>query len=247
MRLKVIACEIVFREVAYLAAKSTNIMDLAFMPKGLHDIETPRMLERIQAEVDRTEPETVETIALAYGLCNNGIVGLEAKEVPIVVPRAHDCITFFFGSKKRYKDYFFAHPGTYFRTTGWSERKSTAEIEGKIKSQLGLDRTFEEYKQKYGEEAARYITEFIGSWKKNYSRLCYIAMGIAEHLSYDEKARGEAEEKGWQFECRQGDIGLLQRLLNGPPWDQEHFLILKPGETLIATNKDDIIAARGKK
>lgn len=72
-------------------------------------------------------------------------------------------------------------------------------------------------------------------------------MGIAEHLSYDEKARGEAEEKGWQFECRQGDIGLLQSLLNGPPWDQGDFLILKPGETLIATNKDDIIAARGKK
>lgn len=154
MRLKVIACEIVFREVAYLAAKSTNIMDLAFMPKGLHDIETPRMLERIQAEVDRTEPETVETIALVYGLCNNGIVGLEAKEIPIVVPRAHDCITFFFGSKKRYKDYFFAHPGTYFRTTGWAERKSAADIEGKIMSQLGLDRTFEEYKQKYGEGAA---------------------------------------------------------------------------------------------
>jgi len=246
VRLKVIACEIVFREVSYLAARSRNIVDLAFMPKGLHDIETSRMLERIQAEVDRTDPEIVEAIALAYGLCNNGIVGLEARKVYIVVPRAHDCITFFIGSKERYKEYFFAHPGTYFRTTGWSERKSAAEIEEKIMSQLGLNRTFEEYKQKYGEGAARYIMEIMGSWKKNYSRLCYIAMDIAEHLRYDEKARGEAQEKGWQFEHRQGDIGLLQRLLNGPPWEGQDFLILKPGETVIATNKDDIIAARAK-
>ena len=246
MRLKVIACEIVFREVAYLAAKSKNIVDLAFMPKGLHDIETERMQERIQAEIDKTDPRIVETIALAYGLCNNGIVTLEAREIPMVVPRAHDCITFFFGSKKYYMDYFTSHPGTYFRTTGWSERKSAAEMEGKIMSQLGLDRTFEEYKEKYGEDAARYIMEVMGSWKKHYSRLCYIAMDIAEHLGYDEKAREDAREKGWQFEHHEGDIGLLERLLDGPPWDGEDFLILKPGQTLVATNKDDIIAARDK-
>jgi hypothetical protein len=246
VRLKIIGCEIVFREVAYLAAKSKNIVDLAFMPKGLHDIETERMRQRIQAEIDKTDPKIVETIALAYGLCNNGIMGLEAKEIPIVVPRAHDCITFFFGSKERYMEYFLAHSGTYFRTTGWSERKSAAELDGKIMSQLGLDRTFEEYKEKYGEEAARYITEVMGSWKKNYSRLCYIAMGIAEHLRYDEKAREEANEKGWQFERREGDSTLLERLLNGPPWDEEDFLILKPGQSLIATHKDDIIAARDK-
>ena len=37
-RYKVIACEIMFREVCLCASKSKNIVDTVFMPKGLHGI-----------------------------------------------------------------------------------------------------------------------------------------------------------------------------------------------------------------
>ena len=47
LRLCCIACEISYRELCLLTARSRNIIDLDFLPKGLHDIETPDMLERI--------------------------------------------------------------------------------------------------------------------------------------------------------------------------------------------------------
>ena len=57
-----------------------------------------------------------------YGLCGMGLVGLTARPKPVVIPRAHDCITLFLGSRERYLEYFNAHPGVYFKTTGWIER-----------------------------------------------------------------------------------------------------------------------------
>ena len=58
----------------------------------------------------------------ATALCSNGLVGLTARNIPVVVPRAHDCITLFLGSKERYLDYFQSHTGVYFKTSGWIER-----------------------------------------------------------------------------------------------------------------------------
>ena len=63
-----------------------------------------------------------EAVLFGYGLCSNGLVGLTARNVPLVLPRAHDCITLFLGGKERYLEYFHAHPGVYFKTTGWIER-----------------------------------------------------------------------------------------------------------------------------
>ena len=60
-------------------------------------------------------------------LCNNGVAGLRTKRVSLIVPRTHDCITLLLGSKERYREYFDAHPGTYFHFTGWIERNVPAE------------------------------------------------------------------------------------------------------------------------
>ena len=49
-------------------------------------------------------------------------VGAGRPQHSLVVPRAHDCITLFLGSKERYLDYFQTHPGVYFKTSGWIER-----------------------------------------------------------------------------------------------------------------------------
>ena len=124
-RLKFIGCEIIYREACALAARCPDMVDVQFLRKGLHDRKTAEMLAEVQAAVDAV-PEGYEAILLGYARCNNGTVGLTARTVPIVVPRAHDCITFFFGSRAGYQRYFDAHPGTYYRTTGWSERNRAA-------------------------------------------------------------------------------------------------------------------------
>src|SRR5512133_1819809 len=119
MKYKLISCEILYREICGVVARSTNQVDVEFLTKGLHDIGATQMVEHLQNAVDRVDPEQYSAILLGYALCGTGLVGLTARTLPLVIPRAHDCITLFLGSRDRYLDYFQGNPGVYFRTTGW--------------------------------------------------------------------------------------------------------------------------------
>jgi len=242
MRLRLIACEIMFREACLCAANSRNIVDVQFMPKGLHDLETHEMVARLQREIDDAPPDLYEGVLLGYALCNNGIVGLTARHCPLIVPRAHDCITLFLGSRERYNQYFSERPGTFFKTTGWCERDFLT-VPDTITEKMGLKKTYEEYVAQYGEENAKYLMEQMGGWKQSYNTMAFIDMGIGDFLGYEQEAEKEAEENGWELLKLKGDLRLIRRLLDGE-WDDEEFLVLQPGESVIASNDERIIAAR---
>jgi hypothetical protein len=239
-RYKLIACEIMFRELSYCAALSRNIIDITFMPKGLHDMGERKMTQLLQAALDEVDASRYDAILLGYGLCNNGIRGLHAA-LPLVVPRAHDCITLLLGSKEQYAAYFQAHPGTYYKSPGWIERSQA--INGNpdtVMNQLGIDRTYEEYAAKFGEENARYLMEMFGDWVKNYSRLAYIDTAVVDPDTFRQQTRAEAEERAWEYDELQGDTGLLRRLLGGP-WDPQDFLVVPVSQTIRPSHDDSII------
>lgn len=247
MRLKIIACEIMFREICYCVSQSKNIIDIKFLRKGLHDFGQKEMSQTLQQEIDQVPKNKYEAILLGYGLCNNGVAGLKTERIPLIIPKAHDCITLLLGSKERYRQHFEAHPGTYFRSTGWIERDLLAEEDqGKdILSQLGLNRTLEEYVSKYGEENAQYLMETFEEWKglRHYDRIAYIDMGIGNFPEYEEKARKEAFDKGWKFERLKGDISLLRKLIEAD-WNKEEFLVVQPGEKIMPIYVGDIMRAQ---
>jgi len=234
MKLKLIACEVMFREICALAAESRNIVDLEFLPKGLHDIASEEMAGRLQACIDASEGNDYEAVLLAYALCNNGVVGLTPRSCPLVIPKAHDCITLLMGSRARYQQYFDQHPGTFFRSPGWMER-DFANVEGSIYEQLGLTQEWREMVEKYGEDNAKYIVETMGGWKQHYTHLLYIDTRVAQHLGHEDAARQEAEENGWTFERTEGDVGLLRRLLEGE-WRDDEFLVVEPSQQIVASN-----------
>lgn len=243
--LRLIACEVFYRELCAVAARSPNRIDLEFLPKGLHDLETASMLARLQKTVDGVDGEFYDAVLLAYGLCNNGVVGLCARSIPVIIPRAHDCMTLFMGSRDRYREYFSTHPGTYFLTTGWIER---GEVRGSLKEQTiqhqaGMDLTFEELVATYGEDNARYLREKLGDWTQNYRSFTFIEMGIEPDGTFEEHARAEAARRNWEFEKIRGDLSLLERLANGP-WNPEDFLTLAPGNCIRACYAGGIIAER---
>jgi hypothetical protein len=122
MRFKLFACEIFYREITSLIADSAHRIDVEFLPQQLHVVGRVRMKERLSEFLAAVSENLYDAILLGYGLCSGGIAGLAANTIPLVVPRAHDCITLLLGSRKRYEDYFFANGGTYFATTGWLEQ-----------------------------------------------------------------------------------------------------------------------------
>ncbi|HYW80563.1 MAG TPA: DUF1638 domain-containing protein [Thermoguttaceae bacterium] len=241
-RLKLISCEIFYRECCSAIARSVNQIDVEFLPKGLHDIGQEGMSSRLAEVVAAVDEEPYDAILLGYGLCNNGIVGLSARTIPLVVPRAHDCITLFLGSKERYLDYFQNNPGVYFKTSGWIER-------GEGLTQLDTDSTghfssfnpsYEELVEKYGEDNAKFLHEQMTEMTRNYGKMAYIEMGIEPDDRFEQTARGQAEEREWKFEKLAGDMSLIQALLDGP-WDEDRFLVIPPGKRIAASFDEGVI------
>ena len=242
MRLKLIACEIFYRELCAAVARSINQVDVEFLPKGLHDIGQAGMSARLKEVLTAVDETKYDAVLLGYALCSNGLVGLTARNIPLVVPRAHDCITLFLGSKERYLDYFQGHPGVYFKTSGWIERGEglTQYHEDSIQHLSGMMQTYEQLAAKYGEDNARFLYDQLCNMLRNYSGLCYIEMGIEPDDRFERQARQQAAERGWTFEKLAGDMTLIQRLVDGP-WDDGRFLVVPPGGCLAASFDERII------
>ena len=160
MFLKLIACEIAFREICACVARSVNLFDLEFLSQGYH--ANPEIgIRRIQDRIDAVEPDRFDGILVGYGLCNNMLLGLKARRTPLVIPRAHDCITFLLGSKERYQRVFAQAPGTYYYTAGWLENRQRGgeRVDRKQGAGLGAQGRYKEMVEKYGADNARYLME----------------------------------------------------------------------------------------
>ncbi len=244
MRYKLVACEILYREICWAVARSPNRVDITFLPKGLHDLGQPGMFSRLRETLSSLDLSGYDALLLGYGLCNNGIVGLAAQTIPLVVPRAHDCITLFFGSKERYLEFFYANPGVYFKTTGWIERGESLEQLGpqSVQRRTGLDMTLEDLVAKYGEDNARYLWEQLRQFHQRYHTLVFIEMGIEPDDRFERQVREEAARRGWRFQKVQGDLRLIRNLVDGQ-WDEEDFLVVPPGNRIAPSFDERIIVA----
>lgn len=243
MYLKLLACEIMVREVCHVVSRAPHICDVAFLDQGFHDrVDEGRAA--LQAAIDGAAGRGYDAILLGYGLCNNLIAGLEARDVPLVVPRAHDCITIFLGSREEYDRQFSATPGTYYYTSGWLEcGKRRGDGGGALMpagSQMGGGGQYEQWVEQYGEDKARALLEVTAEWTAHYTHGVLIDFEFTRHLGLDKAVRQICDERGWTFEQVEGDPILLQRLLDGD-WTESDYLIIPPGRRVSATFDDRII------
>ena len=225
MRLQFIVCKVMQREAYYCAARSPNVVDVAVMKQGLHN-EPSALRGEIQKTLEITadiQGKSYDAHLLGYGLCSNGIAGLHS-EIPIVVPRGHDCITLLLGSKDKYRDYFDSHKGVYWFSPGWIETDMQPGRER-------FERTLKEYIKKFGEDNARFLMETEQGWLKEYKWATYIDWGFANSLKEKEYTKRAAEYLGWTYDLVKCDSGLMQRLVDGQ-WDEREFLIVRPGQKI---------------
>ena len=249
MRLKLIACKAVARELGYLCAKSPNNVDITYIRQNLHN--QPDLLRKVlQDEIDLIESgedyRTNETdshspyvrggfdaVMLGYGLCSNAVAGLRSSKYKLVVPRAHDCITFLLGSKENYAKYFNDMPGTYWYTMSWLEC-GTASGDNNPEAEA------QHYRDKgYDEDDIAYLMEESRSWIRNYNTAAYIKMPFYDKAEYQEHTKQIAASYGWEYKLINGDMALMEDFVDGK-WD-DRFLIIPPGNKITASYDNKII------
>ena len=244
MRLHVIACDVMARPVYLCAARSPHVVDVTLFRRGLH--HDPRDLRtRLQVAIDAA-PVEADAVVMGYGLCGGATAGIEARTIPVVVPRAHDCITLFLGSRDRYEAEVRDGPPTYWyvadqleRTDGSRPGPAGTGVGGDTDDQLDAVRA--EYVERYGEANADYLMEVMGAWRAHYRRGAYITMGVAGEDGPAAIARAQAERRGWEFESVEGSLILLRHMLDGD-W-AEDVLVLQPGERLAMSHDDGVVKA----
>ncbi len=245
MRLRAIGCDVLRRELYWCAARAAHTVEVVLLPQGLHS-NSDLCRQRLQPTVDEADPERHDAVVLGYGLCNNALAGVRAGAVPLVVPRAHDCITLLLGSKERYAELFAERPGTYWYSSGWLECKDErAERVGPMaKSGLGPARhaAFEELVARYGRDNAEYLADVMGAWQQNYTHGALIEFDFDRGRDLEEQVRAVCRERGWEFVRASGDLSLMQDGLDGR-WDAERFLMVRPGERVRADYDTGIISA----
>lgn len=226
MRLQFIVCKVLQREAYLCAGRSRNIVDVVLMPQGLHN-EPDRLRSELQQALDRVKDaqgEPYDATILGYGLCSNGIVDMQCR-IPLVIPRAHDCITLLLGSKEAYKQYFDSHNGIYWYSAGWIEHHLQP---GKQRH----EETYRQYVEKYGEDNAQYLMDMEQNWMKEYSWATYVDWGLPCSDEYRRYTHECAEYLKWSFDELKGDQGLITRLVDGE-WNESEFLVLEPGQKVV--------------
>ena len=237
MRLKVIACKVLYREISLLSANSEHIIDVSYLRQGFHD--QPQYLnELLQNEIDRIdrcedvysyasddEEQDFDAILLGYGLCSNAVTGLHSERYKLVIPRAHDCATLLLGSKEAYRQIFdSASGGIYWYSAGWNENAV-------MPSRGRVEKLRVEYEEKYGEDNAEYLMEMEQNWLKEYKSCTFIDWPALHNDKQIAFTKDCAEYLDWEYRQLPGDDSLLRAFLSGE-WDDERFLVVEPGRRI---------------
>jgi hypothetical protein len=210
----VIACGSIQPELELLRKEAPD-SNVVYMDQNLH--RTPDKMKAVLQEAITRETETAERIVLGYGLCANGVVGIKAPKQGLYIPKAHDCIALFMGSREAYNDAFKKRPGTYYLTQSWIENK---------KDPLGLMEN--EYTERVGAEDAEWS---IKQELKNYSHIAFINTGVGDSKKNRNRAKENAQFLNLEYIEIDASKSFLMKILKGP-YDNENFLFFKPGQTV---------------
>lgn len=236
-RVHLIACGVLAIDLKAIVKKLGIGPALTFLPGGLHN-NPQELRRRLQEAIDAASADgKSDLIAVGYGVCGQGTVGLQARDVPLAIPCVHDCIALFLGSDRAYSEQFGRYPGTYYVSAGWVEedvRPWSAQEEEPLECRGPLACDMEWLKDQYGGDNAQAVEQFLSSWQRNYQRAAFIDTGENSNRRdrYAGMAKAMAEEFGWKYEELPGTHDLLTDLLTKQE-TTEGILIVPPGHVTV--------------
>jgi hypothetical protein len=229
VKCKLICCDVFLREACYYIADSPLVIYPEFTDLGSHE-QSGVLRAVIQAKIDEAEGKDFSRILLGYGLCGNALSGIEARSVPLVIPRAHDCCTILLGSRSRFCELFGENLSGQWSSLGYLERGSSYIHKTDTGKLLGLDKSYEDFVKEYGEENAQYLWDTLHPADKE-SELTFIETPETEALGAARSFEKIAAEDGKTVTRIRGDLSILKGLIHGM-WNEDEYLLVKPGQRI---------------
>ncbi len=233
-RIYIIACSVLAGDIEQAAGQLQLAVGTEFLPGGLHE-HPDKLRQRLQTAVERASRSgNWDRIAIGYGVCGRGTVGIQAQDIPLNIPRVHDCISLFLGGDHLYQEQFRRYPGTYYITEGWLAGKGDSEEQDRPYAWMGDTKVFmDELVDRYGARHAKDTFAFLNSWSSNYQRAAYIDTGLKETRGKARRrAMKMAEENNWKYQKLKGDTRLLRLLLTTAETTDE-ILVVPPRHVII--------------
>ncbi|MDR1546586.1 MAG: DUF1638 domain-containing protein [Deltaproteobacteria bacterium] len=212
--LGVVACDVVRAELERVVGDRD--VPMRFLEYSLHS--TPAdMRGRIVEALAALRSDGAERAALGYGLCSNGVVGVES-DGPLVMPRCHDCIAMLLGSPRQYFEMFRRHPGTYFLTEGWVRNYGDP-----------LSSVERKYVPRMGEKKA---LRGMSLELANYKAFCFVDNGVGDRASV--KARTLENCRVFKKEYMEvaASLDYFRALIDGPH-GRDDFVELPTGDKIV--------------
>ncbi len=210
----IIACRCLEPEIAALDPERQGV-EVHYLDQNLHRVPH-QMPALIQEVLDRIAPR-VERIALGYGLCSNGVVGVSAPAQGLFIPRVHDCIALFLGSRRAYFEAFRRRAGSYYLTPGWvaEEKDPLGVLEG-------------DYVPRVGREDAEWA---LREEMKHYTHIVLIRTPATDVDALRPRARANADFLDKEYEEVEGQPDYIRKLVGGD-YDDRDFIYIEPFETV---------------
>lgn len=223
-RIALIACQVLQGEIEKYAAGANHIAVSQYHEIGLHD-RPDQLRATLQSSIDAADArEDIDAIVLVYGLCGKGAAGLRAGRHPLVIPRAHDCITLFFGSREKYASSQAACPDCYYYTPGWNRAR-------RVPGPDRLEAMRQTLAGRFDEEDIAYLLETEKAQWAARGKAIYLELQTPDALEEAAYAKRCAGYLGWEYHHVPGDPKLLNDLLWGE-WDEDRYLVVGAGKCI---------------
>lgn len=192
MRIGVIACDMIKRELEKILPDFPEVTHVIWLESALH-VYPERMKQTIVERINEIKGE-VDVIFLGYGYCQS-LKGIEAEvDIPVILPPYDDCLAILL-TPERYAEEKKKEIGTWFMTPGWAEIGAELVIK-----ELHLDRA-----AKYGKDPMALAKRLF----THYRRGLYVDTGVGENEVFLELAEKFCRDFNLALESTSAESGIL--------------------------------------
>jgi YHS domain-containing protein len=232
MKLLFICCGVLTDEMEAALLKTGVEGEVLTVSEHLH-LEPEKLKIEIQKILDEMTYD-YKAVVLVFGLCGGALNGIKTNGLTVIVPKVHDCISFFLGSAKKYSTLFSEYGGKAY----WFTKSFLKQ--GFLPTPQMYEKKRAEFAEQFDEDSADYLVEMEKESLLNYHTCSVVDDKSCPCEELEKAAKACADAYGWTTHCHEIQDEFFIKIASGE-YDEDEFLIVPPFKTIVQSNDENIL------